>query len=736
MSRLARFANALEEALETRHAVLVFGGWRPIGSPPANTAALLLSCVHRFASLPLNPVIAYAPFARIDDLALERTVRVAKVVHSRQKAKIARWQAGRQLPRDLQACDWDVAAQLAAREDPRARIPLKSFVALDRVTSDGRLEPGNRPALGRHAKRGGDRLPQMCVLTARSASDSAIGRLFACDLLLVNVTGARGSKTVALMSSILERAPADLPTVIVAEGSGELSRFGQAPALERMSKALSLSPSPLPPRFAVRRVGESRVQYEEQFRFAMPSDDLSPLEEEVARLGMAAWRQRWRTVNPAIRSSTLTEAFLKSLAELHRRSSSSGDRFNMFQQLLNTSERDASASATDRLAAVKDAALKAAASSPRILVIVGGAAEENIISQALSTATPPASVIVGTCRHLTRSGVVADSVIVSGYYGPATTDGVLRALPSNVVWVVDPVEAYQASSELHRQAALFSRLGLSDEANLLGSFDSSLGESTPGIGAGGSTERASLFGWEADGSGAHPDPSGDDAGITEEVDIDANYLVVLLDGTRLRVNANRRFDVLRSQSPHPLTVPASELQEGDEVVLVRGSFQKTLSELLLEEMDRTELKNEAGVRRTWVTMVQTAMDANGLTVERVVRSLRTKGIHAPPERVRSWLRDDDEETTPLNWSRFLSFARVVGVGLEEEQIRYFFDTIKRWRVGHRIRGRAVVRALRHVRLGGLSAADMARIESEWGLGVRDLIEGSRVEEVEAVVQLQ
>jgi hypothetical protein len=46
-----------------------------------------------------------------------------------------------------------------------------------------------------------------------------------------------------------------------------------------------------------------------------------------------------------------------------------------------------------------------------------------------------------------------------------------------------------------------------------------------------------------------------------------------------------------------------------------------------------------------------------------------------------------------------------------------------------------VRALRAAYFGGLSAADMVRIETDWGFGVRDLIEGCRVEEVESVLPL-
>ena len=64
--------------------------WQPIGSLPAAVATLVLSAIHQLRGVPLNPVITYAPFARNDDLALERGVRVSRVVESRKRARVKR----------------------------------------------------------------------------------------------------------------------------------------------------------------------------------------------------------------------------------------------------------------------------------------------------------------------------------------------------------------------------------------------------------------------------------------------------------------------------------------------------------------------------------------------------------------------------------------------------------------------------------------------------------------------
>jgi hypothetical protein len=735
VSRLARMASALERALQTRRPVLVYGAWQPIGSLPAAVATLVLSAIHRLRGVPLNPTITSTPFARADDLALERGVRVSRVVASRKGARVRRVEAGGYMPGDLERCDWDIPAQLAARDAPTARLGLKSFVAVDRITAEGRVALGSRPSIGQHA-RNGVRLPQLRTLATRASTDAAIDAFLKGDLLLISLSGAPGPKTVELVAAALRRVPSDQPALILAECAAELSRFSNAPVLAQVGNAIALAPAPRVPKVKVRLIGQARVQYEEQFRFAMPSDDLSPQERELADLGLAAWRQRWRTINADLGSAPLRDNFLRSLSDLRRRSPSAADRFNMFLQLLTTSESDASASASERLrAAIDEASHSLDTSTSRLLAVVGSRAEEVLLSQSLAGLRP--AVAVALSRQLGRMRAAADAVIVCGYYGPATLDGVLRARPGHVTLVVDPIEARQASWELHRQAALLKSLGLGDMADVLGAFDSALCDSASGTRAATSESHPHLFGVTRDGAGGHyRDASEDSPMRVEEVDSDADYSVVLLDGTSLRVNANRRFDVLRSQSPHPQLLRASELQEGDEILLVRGSYQETLSELLLEDMDRTLLQDEARARRTWVVVAQTAMATSGLTLDAVARKLRSQGINVSRQNIRSWLREDNEETTPRDWTRFLLFAREIGIALPEDQLRYYHNSIRRWRVEHRKRGRAVIRALRHAYFGGLSASDMARIQAEWGLGVRDLIEGCRVEEVEAVHPLR
>jgi len=554
--------------------------------------------------------------------------------------------------------------------------------------------------------------------------------------MLIGLTGARGEKTVELTSAVLARVSPNRPAVILATGAGELARYSAANVFTQLDSALSLAPAPSIARVQVRMTGQVRAQHEKLFRYAIPSEELSPNERDLVDLAIRVWRQQWRTVDATDGASSIRARFRQSFEDFRRRNPMAADRYNMLLRVLHASESDASAAASERLGRVVEVTRQALASgSSRVLVVVGGTGEEAIVGRSLA-ALQAQGVTVALSRHLGRMHIKAESVVVCGFYGPATLDGVLQSRARNVTWVTDPMEATQAAGELRRQGVFLRQLGLGDMADVLADVDSALREAAAGTRAAEVDYDEHFVDQNPFLSGPGREDLGEDHGSRDEdIDVDADHLVTLADGTRLRVNANRRFDVLRSQSPHPKVVRACDLQEGDQVLIVRNTYQQTLSELLLEQMDTTVLRSEAVERRTWVTVVEVAMRASGLTVDMVVRQMRAQGVSVTKQRVQAWFRRDDEETTPRDWVSFLAFARTIGITIAEEQLRHYFNSIRRWRVGHQRRGRDVVRAVRAAYFGGLSPADMARIETDWGFGVRDLIEGCRIEEVESVLAL-
>ncbi len=62
-----------------------------------------------------------------------------------------------------------------------------------------------------------------------------------------------------------------------------------------------------------------------------------------------------------------------------------------------------------------------------------------------------------------------------------------------------------------------------------------------------------------------------------------------------------------------------------------------------------------------------------------------------------------------------------------------FSGIHSWRVNHRKFGRELARAVRAACLGRLDAISLRRIERDWGMNARNLVEGARVATVDEVI---
>ncbi len=695
---------------------------------------MLLSIPSRLPAIPLNLEVGFGPFTTIDSVALSHPrLRAHRVARARNFARVyRRSRPPLSFPRDLINSDWDYALQRLGGNTPNLVLGIDSFVSVDSVSSSGDITVGTRPVIGQRAKRDEPRLPRLVGLRPRALTDASVRRVCRSELVLLNLHFAKGPKSSQLVRQVMTQLTLRAPLMLLAENGSELVRFLSSAPFDVPLSAETCSACPPPFILESRGVGRTRPQWEQEFRFALPNEGMSEREEELAGLARAAWRTQWRSLTMGEPERTPRFRFLTELARVRRSEPSSADRFALMAQLLSRVESEVVATARERFAAVV-AALKSELSrgSPRIQVIVGNGFEQQFLSAEVAKIAGSSRVTVGVARHLADAAQVADTCIVCGYYGPVTLDASLRARASKVIWVLDPVEAAAAAFEAHKQAALMARLGIQEAERLLGALDQGLFTASGGLRAGDPDDHAQIFSPLATVRTGEVRSAPD----VEVIDKDADTLLLLSDGVLLQASSSRRFDVVRPGAPLPQTVAASELNEGDQILLVRGTYQRTLSELLLEDMDQEELQKQAGLRRTWSGIVRSVVEQERLKVRGIVQRIRQGGGAATIERVKSWLRDAPEMTTPRDWTTFLAFARALGIQLPDEAIREFFDAIRTWRTGHRWRGREVVRLLRLAWFGGLSAADLARTEQRWGLGVRDLVEGSRVVEVESVRRL-
>jgi hypothetical protein len=727
---LFALSRAVQKSFELGAPVLLFSDWQATGSLPASVGSLLLCAPTRLKHVPLNLELGFAPFTTSDSVALslERFI-VKSVIAARDGARVFRRSRGSAARgNDFENSDWDYAARRVAHENPDMRLAVESFIAVDSVAEDGSIRDGTRPALGNRVKRDEPRLPRLLGLRARSASPKSVRRLCFADLLLVNLHRARGPKTSALVEAILDQRAPTQPSVILAENASEVAQFLEAALLRGAQWSLCYGESREASRVSFTVLARDRVEYEQKFRYALPEQLDSEEEQIVARLARRAWRIQWGSVSVEAAESLAVQKLREAINDLRRTRPTAASRFGMTVGLFSELTQEMRRAASERLRAIQQALREVGDESGDVIVLTGNRIEQAHLLDRLGRSAPAGRVRVDVAMQLANASAAAATCVVCGYYGPITLDALLRVRPKRVQWILDPVEAAAAAFDAREQAQSLTRFGLTAPAELVTAIYEELSRASGGATIGRIADERVLH-ESRPYNGQHSTTA---LGNEEILDPDPDVTVQLSDGTTIRTSAGRRFDVVRAGAPRPRTISADQLEEGDQILIVRGSHQQTLSDLLLEEMDASELRIEAEKRNAWAELCRTMADRQHMSPTRIAREIQRLGANATSEAVRSWVRPEVDARTPLDWSTFRALAEVLNIGLPEVVVRDFFNAIRRWRVAHRSRGRDVVRLLRKAWFGGVSAAELARIEGRWGLQVRDLIEGSRLADVEAV----
>ena len=151
-------------------------------------------------------------------------------------------------------------------------------------------------------------------------------------------------------------------------------------------------------------------------------------------------------------------------------------------------------------------------------------------------------------------------------------------------------------------------------------------------------------------------------------------------------------------------------------------------------LDAGPLKVQSQARMTWLAIVRAVASSKKLTPTAIARGMMAKGCPVTAAAVRQWLSEhSDEAHAPARIDHFLALADVLGLGLPEDTLRGYFRDVHSWRVLHRRAGREVARAIRLAFSGRLGATTLARIERDWGVGVRALVDAAQVGIVDEVI---
>jgi hypothetical protein len=311
-------------------------------------------------------------------------------------------------------------------------------------------------------------------------------------------------------------------------------------------------------------------------------------------------------------------------------------------------------------------------------------------------------------------------VVAWGVSGFGSIDALLSSGAPQVSLVVDPVEAALVVSSARRTGRWLARAGVSPSAldALAAAAEPVALRSRDGVN------------FELDVFRPIALPGLGDA-RTHAEGRRQRVLIIFADGEELMVDAQRRFDRLERLGT-TVSIPAAALAPGDAVVLCQDTVN--FSERLMDALDGSTFREQAEMRRTWVSMVDALVKAQSLSKREIHRRLAALGVRVDYQTVRAWTSPSKEEDrVPARWEHFRNLAEAVGCMLPETELLGLFDAIRALRVRHRKAGRDLVRILRAARTGRVDPVSLRRIEALFGISVRELVEATRIAIVDDVL---
>ena len=122
---------------------------------------------------------------------------------------------GSALPNDFSIPDWEQGCGGRREEFGELLLLGRAFLSVDTISGAGRVVRGNRPKVGKYAVRSALR-PTLLVPTKRGVSDVSARMLADVDLLIVNIQGLKGRRTIESIQNLLRARGAGRATLIIA----------------------------------------------------------------------------------------------------------------------------------------------------------------------------------------------------------------------------------------------------------------------------------------------------------------------------------------------------------------------------------------------------------------------------------------------------------------------------------------------------------------------------------------
>ncbi len=727
--QLESLVESLNAAVNTRSCVVVLEAWCRKPYFPLLPFHLNLRWAGRLAALPLTPSVGLAPFFETDFLIASTALyEVRDVLRRRTEGRVTRAKDKR-FSEDLAPQDWEPKAGKHTSKLGPLTLPGTSYVAIDQVGADGDITPGHRSVLGRFAVRTGLR-PSVLVPRRRATSAKTASAFKTLDLLLINAQGLRARRTVSALQAILRQCTSNVPILLLASTPTDLlPLFENGIAPPTQFHFVGHIRADL--RLAVTLVGRDRPSVDREFEFAVEGlDKRTPVLADLVKSAKVAW---WAARQTLCQQGTeprevhrFLAAFDRAAIQIPVDASLLTDARRLLQRELANRELQ-----IERLHALIEATMHVPGES-EILVLVRDNEDAQELKQGLAEKlglTTEGVEEIGV--HVTGArGYWPDrlfsAVVTAGYFGNRTIDVLLASRARHLRLVLDPIEARAAWYHVRKSVDLLKSAAPADVQEGLQTMANEIARH---VAAFGELIELSLM---PSGPGQ---PAFSEEAIADRPSSPQHALIIFTDGTSLEVNLHARFEVMREAGKRLKSLQARLLEAGDQVVVLREDSHSLFSDKLLATLDHGPLARQADKRTTWLSVVKSVLGNGKRTAQSIAQTMTETGHAVDPTTVRTWLRLDDgeEASVPDRPDRFLGFAAALGITLDREVLLDLFSGIHSWRVNHRKFGRELARAVRAACLGRLDADSLRRIERDWGMNARYLVEGARVATVDEVI---
>ena len=716
-------ATALRESC----LVVVLGGWQA-----THVAALLP--FHAYLGhapfqdlLPAHPKFGMLSFRPQDSRALEVPIyEITASLDSRRAERVRRASREPRSRSDLIPADWEQGLDRRRGRLRNLLLPASSFMQLLQVTDEGRSKRRPRPILGRMSRRGPK--PTCLTHTRGTISREAAAAFATVDFLLVDIQGLRRAAHIDAIARVMSQRGPRKPTLMLAAGPSDLVPLWHQDVVAS-AQFRSTGPSLQSPQTHVRLVGRDRLEAEREFEFAFAGLSGELHDAKLLRLAKSAW---WASRQQLTENGAALELnrFATAYDELASLDPAKANTLSFGKQLLEREALSPSVRA-ERREAIIDVSLSARGGQGLFILTRSWSAADALrhdLSQegwsasdlhALGVVIRPPS---WSCEERSETSVA------TGFFGPQTLDAVLSSRARHLYLVVDPIEVRALWFSINTILSILERANDQSAHRAVLSVREEIQRHVPAFV---DDIVLNLDFRESVLRSRAVDP------VLEPVER-GNVAILLADGTRLDVPENARFEVANTMALKLRPARAKDLRSGDEIIVLHDESRIEFSDRLLAVIDQGPLAAAAAARQTWFEILRAARAQRRDRVKDIAEKMTSAGSTAEPASVRTWLPSPDgtHPLIPDSLEKFLAFASALRIVLPRETLMSFYAEVRRWRDGHRRCGRYLARAIRGAYAGRLDAVMLRRIERDWGMNVRHLMQAAQLATVDKVLMAE